>query len=107
MTNSSNTIFSLFNQDMKNEEPTDNTIKLSTLVKKRIPKPENSTPETPTTDLKYIDYSPKAFAIIGNTKPIKDKLKNLGGRFNPFLTCGAGWIFSKSKETTVKQLLNL
>lgn len=49
-----------------------------------------------------IDYSEKAIAVTGDTKSIKDTLKNLGGRFNPRLTCGAGWIFSKSKESAVR-----
>jgi hypothetical protein len=34
---------------------------------------------------KVVDYSEKALAIFGNTKPIKDKLKAIGARFNPFL----------------------
>lgn len=57
--------------------------------------------------LEIIDYSEKAFAVIGETKPIKDTLKDLGGRFNFRLSCGAGWIFPKSKETTVKMALGL
>jgi hypothetical protein len=48
-------------------------------------------------DIQLIDYSDKAIAVIGNTKPIKAMLKSLGGRFNAFLTCGPGWIFSKTK----------
>lgn len=31
----------------------------------------------------------------------------LGGRFNPRLNCGAGWIFSKTKEAELRQLLSL
>ena len=53
------------------------------------------------------DYSEKAFAIIGNTKEIKETLKSLGGRFNPRLTCGAGWVFSKTKLDAVKVALNV
>lgn len=45
--------------------------------------------------LEIIDYSEKAFAVIGDTKPVKDQLKELGGRWNSHLKCGAGWIFSK------------
>lgn len=52
-----------------------------------------------------IDYSEKAIAIVGDTKDIKDKLKELGGRFNPRLSCGAGWIFSKKMRSEVEQLL--
>lgn len=57
--------------------------------------------------IEIIDYSEKAFAVVGNTKPIKDTLKQLGGSFNGRLSCGAGWIFSKSKMETVKQTLSL
>lgn len=58
-------------------------------------------------NLELIDYSEKAFAIIGETKPIKETLKTLGGSFNGRLSCGPGWIFSKSKIDTVKQTLNI
>lgn len=58
-------------------------------------------------NLELIDYSGKSFAIIGETKPIKETLKTLGGSFNGRLSCGPGWIFSKSKIDTVKQTLNI
>lgn len=52
-----------------------------------------------------VDYSAKAIAVIGDTAPIKDDLKAMGGRFNARLTVEgqkvAGWIFSKSKESDV------
>lgn len=57
--------------------------------------------------LELIDYSEKAFAIIGETKPIKNMLSDLGGSFNSRLSCGPGWIFSKSRMDTVKQTLNI
>lgn len=53
-----------------------------------------------------IDYSEKAIAVIGDTKEIKEELKKLGGRFNPRLGCGAGWIFSKKQENELKKLLS-
>ena len=56
-------------------------------------------------DFQIIDYSEKAIAVIGDTRSIKDQLKELGGRFNFRLTCGAGWIFSKQKEQEVRTLL--
>jgi len=52
--------------------------------------------EVPAGQIQIIDYSEKAIAVIGETRPIKDKLKELGGRFNFRLTCGPGWIFKKS-----------
>lgn len=57
--------------------------------------------------LELIDYSEKAFAIIGDTKPIKETLSDLGGSFNSRLKCGPGWIFSKVRMDTVKQTLNI
>lgn len=55
--------------------------------------------------IEFIDYSDKAFAVVGDTKSIKDLLKSLGGRFNPRLSCGAGWIFSKKKREEVEAAL--
>lgn len=52
-----------------------------------------------------VDYSEKAIAVTGDTRAIADELKALGGRFNPRLSCGAGWIFSKRKEAEVRALL--
>ena len=52
--------------------------------------------------LKLTDYSEKTFIITGDTKPIKDKLKQLGGRWNPYLT---GWIFHKIHLAIVKDTL--
>jgi len=55
--------------------------------------------------VEIIKYSEKSIAVIGDTKPIKDKLKELGGRFNAKLTCGAGWIFPSKKENELKNLI--
>lgn len=53
-----------------------------------------------------VNYSEKAIALTGDTKIIKDQLKNLVGRYNAHLTCGAGWIFSKSKEVVLRKFLD-
>lgn len=58
--------------------------------------------EVPAGKIQVIDYSDKALAVIGDTRTIKDKLKELGGRFNPRLTCGPGWIFSKKQAEQLK-----
>lgn len=55
--------------------------------------------------LRMVDYSEKAFAIVGDTKPYKAQLKKLGGRYNPKLKCGAGWIFSKKRGKEVATAL--
>jgi len=56
-------------------------------------------------EVNVIEYSDKAIAVIGDTKPIKELLKSLGGSFNPRLSCGAGWIFSKKKLEEVQTAL--
>jgi hypothetical protein len=62
--------------------------------------------ETKTGEVSVIEYSEKAIAVIGDTYPIKEKLKEAGGKFNKFLSCGAGWIFPKTKLTELQTLLN-
>lgn len=58
-----------------------------------------------------VDYSEKAIALFGDTKPIKDALSDIGGRFNSRLTYDgqkrAGWIFQKAKEAQVRQLIGM
>ena len=73
------------------------------------PEPKQSEPAKAikTEGIQIINYSEKAIAIIGETRAIKDTLKNLGGRFNARLTCGAGWIFSKAKESTLRNALSI
>ena len=59
-----------------------------------------------------IDYSEKALAVLGDTKPVKEQLKAIGGRFNAYLTNPAtgekfaGWIFSKKQSKALSQLIN-
>ena len=52
--------------------------------------------------LKLIDYSPKCIAIVGDTKQVKDELKALGGRYNPALRCGPGWLFSSKRRAELE-----
>lgn len=60
--------------------------------------------------MNIIDYSPYSLAVFGDTKPIKDKLKLIGGKFNMYLTLpnggkGPGWIVSISKRSELEYLL--
>lgn len=55
--------------------------------------------------LQIINYSEKAVAVIGDTKEIKEQLKSMGGRFNPRLSCGAGWIFSAKKRDELESII--
>ena len=67
--------------------------------------PEFEKVEVKTGEINIVDYSEKAFAVIGDTKPIKDLLWSLHGKFNARLSCGAGWIFSKKRLTEVETAL--
>ena len=57
-------------------------------------------------EMNITDYGEKAFVVGGNTKPFKDNLKKLGGRFNPKLETGPGWIFSNKYRTNVDTYLS-
>jgi len=67
--------------------------------------------ETVTGDFAIVDYSPKALAVFGDTRPIKNRLTAIGGRFNARLTHEgvktAGWVFSKTKEQELRNLLTI
>ena len=81
-------------------------IRLSNATAKRSDK----RPETVVQDdFVIVDYSDKAIAVFGDTKPIKTELSALGGCFNSRLTHKgekkAGWIFQKSKEEQVRRLI--
>lgn len=61
-------------------------------------------------NLEIVEYSEKAIAVFGDTKPIKDVLKGLNGLFRANLTYNgerrAGWIYSKKQETKVREALS-
>lgn len=81
--------------------------------KAKEPKQEEAKAETveaaSVEGLEIVDYWEKAIAVFGETKEIKDQLKELGGKFNPSLRYGegkrAGWIFSKKQADKVRALL--
>lgn len=77
-----------------------------TETKGEDPAPNFEKQEVKTGEVQIIDYSEKAFAVIGDTKPIKDKLSELGGKFNARLSCGPGWIFSKKRLDSVQRALS-
>jgi cell shape-determining protein MreC len=49
------------------------------------------------------DYSAYSFVVFGDTKIHKDKLKELGGRYNGKLSVGPGWVFSLDKKAIVQE----
>lgn len=87
-----------------------------TTKKARITAPTGeSHPESAqvTEGIQVVVYSDRALAVVGNTKPIRETLKGLGGRFWGGLTVDgvrrAGWVFSRNRytEETLKQALNI
>ena len=71
----------------------------------------NTPTQSVTGDFTIVSYSEKSVAVFGNTKAIKEQLAELGGRFNKYLTQNgqnsAGWVFPKSKEPELRQLVKL
>ena len=61
-------------------------------------------------NFRVVPYSQYSIAVFGDTKPIKDRLIGLGGKFNGKLKLeGAvtpGWIFPKAKEEELQSLLD-
>lgn len=58
-----------------------------------------------------VDYTPRAFLVTGDTKPIKEQLKGLGGRFNMFeihkgtRQYSPAWVYPKTRLAIVEQFL--
>lgn len=82
---------------------------------KAEPKPKKEKEPTKKTTPKFqiVNYSEKSIALFGDTKPIKEDLKSLGGRYNANLrpfgedSRVPGWIFPKKCESAVRELVNL
>jgi|GEM_PF-1717854 len=69
-----------------------------------IPKQKTNAAQPAPADVnvQVIEYSDRAIAVIGETYPIKDQLKQIGARFNKFLRIDgqttAGWILPAAKR---------
>jgi len=53
-----------------------------------------------------VDYTEKSFVLCGDTKIHKNILMEMGGKWNPNLKVGAGWIFSNKKKDCVLEWMN-
>ncbi|KAJ3306653.1 hypothetical protein HDU76_004772 [Blyttiomyces sp. JEL0837] len=60
--------------------------------------------------IRIVDYTEKAIAVVGETRPVKDDLKKMGGKFNLKLKVGGavvpGWIFPTAKRGEVAAWLD-
>lgn len=59
--------------------------------------------------IEIVDYSEKSFVVFGNTIAIKDKLKELGGKYNANLKRNdikePGWVFYISKKEEISKYI--
>ena len=82
------------------------------VVKQKTIKSKEKEPTKKTTPkFTIVDYSEKCVALFGDTKPIKDELKKLGGRFNSNLrpfdddSRVPGWVFPKKCREDLMKLI--
>jgi hypothetical protein len=53
------------------------------------------------------NYTEKSFVVLGDTKPHKDNIKKLGGKWNSRLRDNKmGWIFPMSKKESVEEYIS-
>lgn len=60
----------------------------------------------PYDDITIEDYTEKSFVIRGSTEQYKKDIKTLGGKWNPRLRDGPGWIFPITKKDIVTKWRN-
>lgn len=64
----------------------------------------------PVSNLQIIDYTEKSIALVGNTFDFKDRITELGGKYNSRLKIDneitPGWIFPKTKKNTVQSFID-
>lgn len=74
--------------------------------------PKAAAPKTEKPRYTMIQYSEKCLALFGDTKPIKEELKKIGGRYNPNLhpftkdQSVPGWIFANKAKDDLLNLIN-
>ena len=51
------------------------------------------------------DYTDKSIVLLGSTYAHKEEIKKAGGKYNPNLSIGKGWVFPKTKKKAVEKLV--
>lgn len=76
---------------------------------KQIARSENAkAPKSTTSDeVRLIDYTDKAFVVIGDTSSYAQQLKDLSGKWITVRFGGKAWMFSKKRLNDVANLLEL
>ncbi len=57
------------------------------------------------TELYIVSYTDKSFVVMGDTLNHSGALVSLGGKYNPNLRIGQGWIFSKIRQESVENYI--
>jgi hypothetical protein len=78
--------------------------KASTKLEKLESEPEYSMQED---RIRLVDYTDKAFVVLGNSLPYKDALSSLGGRWISIRTGGKAWMYSKKHVEAVAKALRI
>lgn len=55
--------------------------------------------------LTVADYTDKSVVVIGDTVKHSDALGKLGGKYNPGLRIGPGWIFTKNRKESIEKYI--
>lgn len=75
------------------------------------PAPSAEHTATPQGEFLIVDYSERAIAVFGNTRPLKAQLSAMGGRFNSHLNYEGekrvGWIFQRKCKEQLTALLGI
>ncbi|EOC1455437.1 MULTISPECIES: hypothetical protein [Enterobacteriaceae] len=62
---------------------------------------------TSSSEIRLIDYTEKAFVVVGDTSDYVQQLKDLSGRWISVRWGGKAWMFSKKRLNEVAELLDL
>ncbi|MGT1153124.1 hypothetical protein ACVPW9_19730, partial [Klebsiella pneumoniae] len=58
-------------------------------------------------EIRLIDYTEKAFVVVGDTNDYAEQLKELSGKWITVRWGGKAWMFSKKRLNEVSELLDL
>ncbi|EAA1036066.1 hypothetical protein SHN22_001070, partial [Salmonella enterica subsp. enterica serovar Senftenberg] len=62
---------------------------------------------TSSNEIRLIDYTEKAFVVVGDTNDYAEQLKELSGKWITVRWGGKAWMFSKKRLSEVSELLDL
>lgn len=68
------------------------------------PEVESSPTPNNVSNLYILEYSPKSFVVMGETLTHSQNLGRLGGKYGSY-RYGAGWLFAKVREASVKKYI--